>query len=132
MGPTLILGGASIGTTIFNTNDEVKALLNASSSCGIRHVETAARYPPTQYGRSEELIGPALPRNEEFVIDTKILMTNEKAGSLTSAAISRSIEISHKRLQHEVGEHHCSMLRLLMEIDRRPVFPREGPSHAVR
>jgi aryl-alcohol dehydrogenase-like predicted oxidoreductase len=93
--PAPIFGGASIGDS-YKTVSEVTVLSDIIKHAGIRQIDTAARYANTQ---SETLIGGAiLPAI--FDIDTKIWVeTADGSGTLTTAAIEKSLLASLERLK---------------------------------
>lgn len=96
--PNLVLGGAAIGSS-YRTVDAVSELLAALKKHGISHIDSAARYPPTDPGRSEQLLGQAEAAEAGFVIDTKIETAGDGRGTLTAAAIEKSLKASFDRLQ---------------------------------
>jgi aflatoxin B1 aldehyde reductase len=96
--PILVFGGALIGNT-YNTQDEVSALLDKLKSTGIGRIDTAARYPPTNRGASERLLGEAGAAKLGFLIDTKVMASGDGSGSLEPAAIEHSVRISRERLK---------------------------------
>ena len=96
--PNLVLGGAAIGSS-YQTSDAVSELLVALKKHGISHIDSAARYPPTDPGRSEQLLGQAKAAEAGFIIDTKIDTEGDGSGTLTAAAIANSLEASFNRLQ---------------------------------
>ena len=63
------------------------------------HLDTAARYPPTKYGRSEELLGQVKAVEQGFTIDTKVLATRpDGIGDMTRERIEESVSTSLQRL----------------------------------
>ena len=97
--PHLIFGCATIGHT-FATESEVSAILNTVKRSGVSRLDTAARYPPTAPGRSEELLGDAQAGAKGFAIDTKIKVAGTTTdGSLTASAIENSLNNSFKSLR---------------------------------
>ncbi|KAI1266259.1 putative oxidoreductase [Xylariaceae sp. FL1019] len=103
MAPQLIFGTASFGMpkTEFQDAEAVKSLLKTVKELGITRLDTGARYPPTNPGRSEELLGES--QCSGFIIDTKVLAdtATDGSGELTTEAIVRSANASLKRLQKE-------------------------------
>ena len=95
--PEVIFGCASFGAAFF-TKEEVQQLSQVLKASGIERVDTAARYPPTAPGRSQELLGEA-GYGQDFLIDTKILFEGKPNGSLTPAAIEKSLIDSLKVLK---------------------------------
>ncbi len=96
--PNLILGGATLGSS-YRTLDAVSELLVVLKKHGISHIDSAARYPPTDPGRSEQLLGQSKAAAAGFIIDTKIDTEGDGSGTLTAAAIAKSLEASLDRLQ---------------------------------
>jgi aflatoxin B1 aldehyde reductase len=107
MAPQIIFGTAGFGMdkTAFQDADSVKSLLQTLKDLGISRLDTGARYPPLNPGRSEELLGEAGELSREFVIDTKVYTDTGTNGSgdLTHEAISKSINGSLRRLQKPEG-----------------------------
>lgn len=104
MAPQLIFGTASFGgpQTAFQDADDVKTLLQALQDVGIGHLDTGARYPPTNMGRSEQLIGETVKDDfAQFLVDTKVFTdaATDGSGDLTEEAIQRSVDASLERLQ---------------------------------
>lgn len=95
--PSIIFGCASIGKS-YTSQEEVTDLLSTLQNSGINHLDTAARYPPTLPGRSEELLGAALAA-DSFTIDTKILVSGDGRGHLEESLIGESIERSFQSLK---------------------------------
>ena len=96
--PHLVFGGAAIGST-YLTIDAVSELLVALKNQGIEHIDSAARYPPTDPGQSEHLLGEANAAHAGFNVDTKISVEGDGSGSLTAAAIALSLQGSLERLK---------------------------------
>lgn len=96
--PNLVLGGAALGSS-YQTLDAVSELLVALKKHNISHIDSAARYPPTNPGRSEQLLGQAKAAEAGFIIDTKINTEGDGSGTLTPAAIETSLRSSFDRLQ---------------------------------
>ena len=101
--PLIIFGGASVGNT-YNTVEEVSDLLATLQSLGITYIDTAARYPPTNPGASERLLGEANVADRGFIIDTKILANGDGSGNLTPAATNASLQRSYNRLHLKEGD----------------------------
>ncbi|KAI1335584.1 Aldo/keto reductase [Xylariaceae sp. FL0016] len=102
--PKLIFGAANIGTS-YATPQAVSDLLDTLQSVGIDRIDTAARYPPTDPGASERLLGEAGVSERGFAIDTKIL-----PGSHRPEAVAKSVGGSYERLQ--LLEHQLNVLYL--------------------
>ncbi|KAI0874033.1 putative oxidoreductase [Hypoxylon argillaceum] len=107
MAPQIIFGTGGFGMdmTAFQDADSVKALLQELRRLGISRLDTAARYPPLNPGRSEQLLGEAVELSRDFVIDTKVYTNTQTDGSgdLTTAAIAKSVDASLQRLQRPEG-----------------------------
>ncbi|KAF7939834.1 hypothetical protein EAE99_001639 [Botrytis elliptica] len=97
--PSLIFGAASIGMD-FSTKKSVQNALEVLKELKISQIDTAGRYPPTNHGRSEELLGEVGAASQGFLISTKILATKLGYGSgeLEASAIRKSLDTSFKRL----------------------------------
>ncbi|KAL8832267.1 MAG: hypothetical protein Q9191_000366 [Dirinaria sp. TL-2023a] len=107
MAPHLIFGTASFGfhSTEFQDHSSVLVLLQNLQSLGIHHLDSGARYPPTNPGRAEDLIGKARELSESFTIDTKVYtdVRTDGSGDLTCEAIERSAMESLQRLNRLDG-----------------------------
>jgi aflatoxin B1 aldehyde reductase len=96
--PQLIFGAASFGAAFREAND-VQSVLDLLDSHNIKHIDTAGRYPPTNPGRSEELLGTVKAARQGFTIDTKILAgAGDGSGELTRDRIELSVAASLRRL----------------------------------
>ena len=89
----LIFGCANVGSK-FTSKEDVSTVLKALKIARIGHIDTAARYPPGNPGLSQKLLGEAQVAEKNFIIDTKILIGADSAGSLSAAAIKKSLEES--------------------------------------
>ncbi|KAJ5126682.1 hypothetical protein N7448_007461 [Penicillium atrosanguineum] len=100
--PNTIFGGGLIGTS-FTTPVQVQELLDKLKALKIDRIDTAARYSPTNPGSSERLLGEVRAAEQGFTIDTKInsggSASSDGSGSLTAAAINKSIDESFNRLK---------------------------------
>ncbi|KAJ5638422.1 hypothetical protein N7528_000812 [Penicillium herquei] len=104
--PSIIFGGASFGSPLigknFCTSENVQELLDQLKLHDVNRIDTAARYSPGNPGGSETLLGQVNAAKQGFIIDTKINIPDANiatgAGSLSAAAISRSIDESFVRL----------------------------------
>lgn len=107
MAPQVIFGTASFGMdlTDFQDADSVKGLLSTLRDLGIQRLDTGARYPPLNPGKSETLIGEAKALSLNLVVDTKVYTNTQTDGSgdLTQEAMQRSVEGSLQRLQRQEG-----------------------------
>ena len=104
--------------TDFQSCEHVKEILQTLKKVGITHLDTAARYPPLNPGRSEQLLGEAADVSNDFVIDTKVVFgPGDGSGSLTKDAITKSVEASMERLKREkvdeIHKHHSHLSFLL-------------------
>ncbi|KAJ7451676.1 NADP-dependent oxidoreductase domain-containing protein [Mycena latifolia] len=95
--PTLIFGGGPIGST-YATAESVSEILSALKALGINRIDTAARYPQTNPGESERLLGQVGAVAQGFVVDTKILVSDDPSGSLEPVAVGNSLRESCERL----------------------------------
>lgn len=93
----LILGGVTLDSS-YRTLDAVSELLVILKKHGISHIDSAARYPPTNSGQSEQLLGQTKATTAGFIIDTKIDNEGDGSGTLIAAAIAKSLEASLDRL----------------------------------
>ena len=113
MAPQLIFGTASFGMdmTEFQDAESVQELLGTLKELGISRLDSAARYPPMNPGRSEELIGEAQKLSSGFQIDTKVYTDTQTDGSgdLSVEAVEKSVGDSLKRL-HKSGGVSCQIL----------------------
>ncbi|TGJ83871.1 hypothetical protein E0Z10_g4874 [Xylaria hypoxylon] len=107
MAPQIVFGTAGLGMnkTAFQDASSVKNLLRTLQDLGISRLDTGARYPPLNPGRSEQLLGEARELSRDFVIDTKVYTdaTKDGSGDLTPEAISKSADGSLQRLQRPEG-----------------------------
>lgn len=107
MAPQIVFGTAGFGMdkTAFQDADSVKSLLETLRGLGISRLDTGARYPPLNPGRSEQLLGEARDLSRDFVIDTKVYTdtTTDGSGDLTPEAIAKSADGSLQRLRRPEG-----------------------------
>ncbi|KAI1121748.1 putative oxidoreductase [Nemania abortiva] len=108
MAPQIIFGTSTLGMdgSALQDANSVKFLLQTLRGLGITRLDTAARYPPRNLGRAEELLGEARELSHDFVIDTKVYTDTKKkdgSGDLTRNAISKSVGESLERLQRPKG-----------------------------
>lgn len=103
--PDLVFGGATIGSgDHLSTPSDVSTLLGRLLELGFQRIDTAARYPPTDMGASERLLGEAGVASKGFLVDTKVLVTMDAArpigaGSLAPSAVRTSVADSFERLK---------------------------------
>jgi aflatoxin B1 aldehyde reductase len=125
MAPQLICGTATFGMdlTEFQNQDSVNSLLRTLRGLGVERLDSGARYPPLNPGRSEMLIGYSKEFCKGFIIDTKVYTNTQTDGSgdLTRAGISKSLTGSLQRLQINEGVRHLHMqfFRMVSDIDLR-------------
>ncbi|KAJ5445576.1 hypothetical protein N7491_001658 [Penicillium cf. griseofulvum] len=91
--PRYVFGAQGFGVAW--TADNVDHLMKSLTEAGIRQFDTAALYPATNPGLSEELLGKKKPDNA--LIDTKVLFIGD--GSLSFKNMGTSIKASLERLQ---------------------------------
>ncbi|KAK7711265.1 hypothetical protein SLS63_012698 [Diaporthe eres] len=106
MAPQLVFGAGVLGMdgTEFQDSESVTNLLQTLRQLGINRLDTAARYPPFNPGKSEELIGTANLPNDAFVVDTKVYTeVGDGSGDLTNTAIQKSVDGSLERLHRPQG-----------------------------
>ncbi|KAI4156013.1 MAG: hypothetical protein LQ340_000602 [Diploschistes diacapsis] len=96
--PEAIFGCSSVGE-YYMTPEQVEELVSVLQKVGITHLDTAARYPPTNPGHSEKVLGENnVP--SRFTLDTKIKLVGfDSKGSLTAQAIDDSIAEQFSRLK---------------------------------
>ena len=111
-GPRILFGGAAIGEAPFATTEEVQSLLNTLKICRITHVDSAAIYPMSAQGTSEQLLGDSQASQLGFTIDTKIkaIGPGPGRGSLKPSALDESINSSLTRLKTEVPSLHLEIV----------------------
>jgi aflatoxin B1 aldehyde reductase len=102
--PQLIFGCGGLGNE-FVGEDAVTELLNVLKKSGVRRLDTAGLYPPTDIGASQRLLGQAGAARLGFTIDTKALISIKGIqGSLTPEKIEKSTEESRETLQFPKGQ----------------------------
>ena len=75
-------------------------MLKTLKKLGVSNLDTAARYPPLNPGRSEQLLGEAAELTHTFTIDTKVATgQGDGSGSLTKEAIEKSVKASFDKLK---------------------------------
>lgn len=103
MPPQLIFGTASFGMDLTDFQDaaSVQKLLKCLQEIGIRRLDSGARYPPTNPGRSEDLTEETNALSGNFVIDTKVYtdVRTDGSGGLMTQAIRKSLASSLQRLR---------------------------------
>ncbi|KAJ5787631.1 hypothetical protein N7457_002621 [Penicillium paradoxum] len=91
--PKYIFGAQGFGVAWTESN--VDSLMNSLKQAGISQFDTAALYPATNPGASEDLLGKAKPRNA--IIGTKVLFIGDE--SLSRENMGNSIRASLDRLK---------------------------------
>ena len=102
MPPQLLFGTATFGMdgTTFQSAETIHPLLTVLRTQGIHRLDTGARYPPMNPGRTEQLIGSANNPALELAIDTKVLTsTPDGSGDLTQPRVRESVNASLERLR---------------------------------
>ncbi len=99
-GPQVLFGGAAIGTGAFSNVENVKELFEVLQECKIGRIDSAAIYPMSSPGMSEQLLGDCQVSKLGIAVDTKIQMIGP--GSLNPSAIAASVAGSLSRLKTEV------------------------------
>lgn len=134
--PNIILGCANFGspedpTTRIHTPSQAESLFAVLTSYGHTTIDTSRRYPPTQPGTSEELIGTTLSSISnkafplELVIDTKVLSA---PGCHKPENIAKSIADS----LHALGVSSVHTIYLHFPDRTQPLTsPVSALSHAV-
>lgn len=99
--PRYVFGAQGFG--IAWVADNVDHLMKSLTEAGINQFDTAALYPATNPGESEELLGKKKPENA--IIDTKVLFIGDD--SLSFKNMGDSIKGSLERLQvKKVSKKH--------------------------
>ncbi|KAJ7263997.1 NADP-dependent oxidoreductase domain-containing protein [Mycena haematopus] len=99
--PELIFGTANVGS-VWTTPKDISALTQQLLDGGIRRLDTAARYPPSDPGASQRTLGAHSLGSQGFAIDTKILAwTADGSGEMTPEAIKKSVNDSLEALKIE-------------------------------
>lgn len=94
--PSIHFGGETIGEGSFATTEDVNALLEKLTACGIKPIDTAGVYPGSVPGSSERLLGDAKASQRGFTLNTKIMVIGDPPGygSLKEEAINESVQRS--------------------------------------
>jgi hypothetical protein len=123
--PRYVFGAQGFGVAW--TDDNVDHLMKSLKEAGIRQFDTAALYPATNPGLSEELLGTKKP--DDALIDTKILFIGDD--SLSFKNMGASIKASLERLQvKKVSEPRIIPIKnakWLFNIDPYPLRSCPGP-----
>ncbi|CZR53501.1 related to aflatoxin B1 aldehyde reductase [Phialocephala subalpina] len=99
MPPTLLFGAGGIGegniSHTWTNVDETSSLLDDLEELGLTQLDSAASYPPGAPWTTERLLGETKAAKRGFLIDTKVLATEETVdGSLSEAKIDESVKKS--------------------------------------
>ncbi|KAF7874061.1 hypothetical protein EAF04_002733 [Stromatinia cepivora] len=106
--PFTLFGSATLGEDRFATANDVQQLLALLSTVKIGHIDTAAIYPLSSQGNSEQLLGESHTADHTFAIDTKIKLTDSPGkGSLTKSAINESVAASLSRIKTKINVLYC-------------------------
>lgn len=107
MSPQLVFGTGVVGMDgmEFQTRESVTRLLQTLQELGVTHLDTAARYPPFNPGKSEQLLGEALDQSAKtFTIDTKVYTElGDGSGDLARSNLQKSVDGSLERLKRPHG-----------------------------
>ncbi|XXH02800.1 hypothetical protein Hte_009187 [Hypoxylon texense] len=107
MSPQFIFGTAGFGMdqTEFQDLASVESVLKTLQTLGIKRLDSGARYPPLNPGRSESLIGEARAVSRDFAVDTKVYTDTRTDGSgdLAREAVRESVAGSLARLRRPEG-----------------------------
>lgn len=89
--PELIFGCGGLGTEFIGV-DATKELLHTLKEAGVKRVDTAGLYPPTNIRASQRLLGQAGAAQQGFTIDTKVLISMRRIkGSCEPEKIATSV-----------------------------------------
>ncbi|KAF2026971.1 Aldo/keto reductase [Setomelanomma holmii] len=91
-----ILGSGHFAVTW--SEDDIAQLPDILTESNITRIDSAALYPITSPGTSEQLIGKNKYVEKGFEVDTKIMWIGDGRGHLSSDAIEKSVTASLKRL----------------------------------
>lgn len=123
--PHYVFGAQGFGVAW--TADNVDQLMKSLTEAGIHQFDTAALYPATNPGESEELLGKKKPENA--IIDTKVLFIGDDSLSINN--MGASIKASLERLQvNKVSKKYIltMYIRLIvLFIDPHTLRPCPGP-----
>ncbi|KAJ0120485.1 hypothetical protein J7T55_015214 [Diaporthe amygdali] len=106
MAPQLVFGTGVVGMgdTEFPDSESVTQLLHTLKQLGINRLDTAARYPPFDPGKSEQLIGASGVLSDSFIVDTKVYTeVGDGSGDLAQEAMQKSVNGSLERLHRPQG-----------------------------
>lgn len=107
MAPQLIFGTATFGMdmTAFQDAEAVTPLLEMLKTLGVSRLDTAARYPPFNPGRAEQLVGEGQFIAAGFDVDTKVYTDTktDASGDLSHESIEKSVSTSLDRIRASEG-----------------------------
>lgn len=107
MTPQLIFGTATFGMDMTSFQDEatITPLLEVLKTLGVTQLDTAARYPPFNPGRAEQLVGEAGAIAAGFSVDTKVYTDTKTdgTGDLSRESIEKSVGTSLDRIRASEG-----------------------------
>lgn len=116
MAPRLIFGTATFGMDMTAFQDEVTVtpLLEVLKTLGVTQLDTAARYPPFNPGRAEQLVGEGGAITAGFSVDTKVYTDTKTDGSgdLSRESMEKSVATSLDRLRASKGVGTCTRLTI--------------------
>lgn len=102
MAPQLIFGTATFGMdmTAFQDAETIAPLVEVLKTLGVTRLDTAARYPPFNPGRAEQLVGEGRFSAAGFAVDTKVYTDTKTDGSgdLSLESIEKSVRTSLDRI----------------------------------
>ncbi|KAF2198552.1 Aldo/keto reductase [Delitschia confertaspora ATCC 74209] len=90
--PNLILGTGGFASSW--STESASQLPDLLKPMGINRIDTAAIYPVTAPGEAEKLLGAINFVDHGFKVDTKIAYGGDGSGTLTEAAVQKSVEQS--------------------------------------
>ncbi|KAH8892552.1 putative aldo/keto reductase [Thozetella sp. PMI_491] len=100
----LIFGCGGLGEE-FKGEEAAAELLKTLKELGIRRLDTAALYPPTDIGASQRLLGKTEAARSGFTVDTKVMISIQGIKhSLEPEKIAKSAEASRKILNFPDGQ----------------------------
>lgn len=124
--PRYVFGAQGFGVAW--TEENVDQLMSSLKEAEIQQFDTAALYPATNPGASEELLGKKKPENA--VLDTKVLFIGDESLSLKN--MGNSIRASLERLQVKkvsIKNPEIALTKLIQRyrLDPHPLRSCSGP-----
>ncbi|KAI0470315.1 Aldo/keto reductase [Xylaria cf. heliscus] len=95
--PSIIVGTANWGHYVNET--QIRSEVSSLKGAGVKQLDSAALYPPTNPGQAETLLGAIGHEKQGFLIDTKVMYMNQGSGTLTESAVESSLEKSLANLK---------------------------------